>query len=152
MSETPTEKRCLNCDYILERLTEHRCPECAQPFDPTDPTTYGPLPARSGRLYLLLSIVATALSFLGPVLAALGDRGNSIPHRPLDYVDYLLLIMLGPTFPFGLWLHFAVVVRTVGPLFRRKVSVKHRYMMWTACLLSIAVLSAFLLITLRWGL
>lgn len=34
--------RCKNCQYSLEGLTGHRCPECGTPFDPNakpDPIT-----------------------------------------------------------------------------------------------------------------
>ena len=32
--------RCLDCEYNIAYLSEHRCPECGRPFDPNDPTTY----------------------------------------------------------------------------------------------------------------
>lgn len=32
--------RCKNCHYSLANLTEHRCPECGNAFDPNDPTTF----------------------------------------------------------------------------------------------------------------
>lgn len=31
--------RCLDCNYDLRGLTEHRCPECGRAFDPCDPWT-----------------------------------------------------------------------------------------------------------------
>ena len=31
---------CSACDYPLAFLTEHRCPECGQTFDPSDPESY----------------------------------------------------------------------------------------------------------------
>lgn len=34
--EREPELRCLACGYDLQGLSEHRCPECALPFDPTD--------------------------------------------------------------------------------------------------------------------
>lgn len=33
-SRIPEHYRCLNCDYVLARLEENRCPECGRPFDP----------------------------------------------------------------------------------------------------------------------
>lgn len=33
-------KQCLRCSYLLEGLPENRCPECGQPFDPADPSTW----------------------------------------------------------------------------------------------------------------
>ncbi|MGD8453869.1 MAG: hypothetical protein PVJ57_18800 [Phycisphaerae bacterium] len=33
-------KRCLDCGYILEGLSDNRCPECGRAFDPAVPKTY----------------------------------------------------------------------------------------------------------------
>lgn len=33
-------RRCLNCDYVLEHLSESRCPECGCAFDFNDPATF----------------------------------------------------------------------------------------------------------------
>lgn len=33
----PDDATCLGCGYALRGLNEHRCPECAREFDPTDP-------------------------------------------------------------------------------------------------------------------
>lgn len=32
--------RCLKCDYLLNNLAEHRCPECGTEFDPKVRATY----------------------------------------------------------------------------------------------------------------
>ncbi len=37
---TNSPPQCLDCDYWLVGLTEHRCPECGRPFNPADPTSY----------------------------------------------------------------------------------------------------------------
>ncbi len=49
-------KRCLACYYILDGLTESRCPECGRSFDLNDPTTYesGPNRRRPRRRTLIL--------------------------------------------------------------------------------------------------
>jgi hypothetical protein len=31
---------CVQCSYALDGLPERRCPECGQPFDPDEPTTF----------------------------------------------------------------------------------------------------------------
>jgi len=36
---TPT-MYCLTCDYVLDGLREHRCPECGRAFDPADPASF----------------------------------------------------------------------------------------------------------------
>jgi hypothetical protein len=37
---SPTDIYCRKCRYCLRGLDSHRCPECGQPFDPNDPTTF----------------------------------------------------------------------------------------------------------------
>ena len=32
--------RCLDCQYDLSKLSEHRCPECGREFDPNDPDSF----------------------------------------------------------------------------------------------------------------
>ncbi len=36
----PDAAVCIQCGYFLRRLEHPGCPECGQPFDPDDPTTY----------------------------------------------------------------------------------------------------------------
>jgi hypothetical protein len=43
------EAFCSTCDYRLRGLPEPVCPECGQPFDPDDPTTYAIEPRRRRR-------------------------------------------------------------------------------------------------------
>lgn len=31
---------CLSCEYDLQNLAEHRCPECGREFDPNDESTF----------------------------------------------------------------------------------------------------------------
>lgn len=55
---------CRTCSYDLRHLTEHRCPECGNAFDPEDPRTFRARPRQRvwwllGRLALLGIIVAT---------------------------------------------------------------------------------------------
>lgn len=60
--------RCLSCKYDLTHLTEHRCPECGRPFDPSDPSTFQ-VPPASNKKPLLRGIVLIAVSY--PVSFAL---------------------------------------------------------------------------------
>ena len=50
---------CLSCQYDLQNLTEHRCPECGRIFDPNDDRTFQS-PA-SSRLRLRVTSLALLL-------------------------------------------------------------------------------------------
>jgi len=53
----------LGCRYDLEHLRESACPECGRPFDPTDSSTFGPLPRRPIPWQALVSIACTIIFF-----------------------------------------------------------------------------------------
>lgn len=59
-------KRCLGCDYILDHLTEPRCPECGRGFDPLDPGTYraGAQRLWAGAPWVVVALVVAAGSIL----------------------------------------------------------------------------------------
>ena len=40
MTITRPHMSCLGCEYSLDGLAEHRCPECGRPFDPEDSTSF----------------------------------------------------------------------------------------------------------------
>lgn len=68
-------RRCAQCGYIVDGLSEHRCPECGSPFDPNDPRTYRTGPQRP----FLLSVrfwAAILLLFLLVALAAWYGRAS----------------------------------------------------------------------------
>ncbi len=60
---TPT-KYCLGCGYDLEHLGESGCPECGRTFDPTDSSTFGPLPRRPIPWQGWASIACTIIFFV----------------------------------------------------------------------------------------
>ena len=37
---------CRRCRYVLDSLSDHRCPECGRPFDPANRRTYRTTPHR----------------------------------------------------------------------------------------------------------
>jgi hypothetical protein len=49
--------RCKSCHYSLENLTEHRCPECGTPFDPTDPDTLSQRWTATDKLLFCLKLM-----------------------------------------------------------------------------------------------
>ena len=62
-SKTVTEPTmyCRACSYVLDGLTEHRCPECGRAFDPELRRTYRMRPKRRRR-WLILLLVALLFS------------------------------------------------------------------------------------------
>lgn len=55
---------CLTCQYDLRNLTEHRCPECGRPFDPSDECTFdGVSPGL--RLAVTIGLLVFAVSVIG---------------------------------------------------------------------------------------
>lgn len=57
---------CCKCGYILDGLTELRCPECGQPFDPQDPRTFRLTPRRVNHraLVVLMYLLPLTLALL----------------------------------------------------------------------------------------
>jgi hypothetical protein len=92
-ADTPATRYCLGCGYIIDHLTERRCPECGREFDPADIWTFTTVdPAdwqrirRRGLLGVVL-IVASAVPGAGVVMMPgfLGKVAAAVP----------LLVMLG---------------------------------------------------------
>jgi hypothetical protein len=57
---------CRKCSYIIDGLPENRCPECGQPFDPTDPRTFrfAPRVPKNRALVVLMYLLPLAVSLL----------------------------------------------------------------------------------------
>ncbi len=133
--------RCLNCGYCLIGLVERRCPECARPFDLTDPSTFSTKPPlirwRFWLPGLLLAIGAGLLIFLviflsgvgigwGATLAAPVSIGVILGYRcrvrPVAYVLLVLTALVGifvALFSFeitGLLCSVIAFVITFGPM------------------------------------
>jgi len=60
---------CRNCWYILDGLSEHRCPECGRPFDPDNRRTYHTRP-RARWWWRTLARTAIVLFILLAIAAA----------------------------------------------------------------------------------
>ena len=59
---------CRQCGYMLFGLSEDRCPECGQPFDPADRSTFRRYPPTTWGervVLVLLVVVALAASVIG---------------------------------------------------------------------------------------
>lgn len=101
--------RCLSCGYVLDGLSEARCPECARPFDVRNPRSYSTKPPFLAWTYwfpgLMLAIVG---SLLGSVwLIQMGNWGWSlwfaVPFAGGSLIGYgvrsrwFVLVLLGIT-------------------------------------------------------
>lgn len=56
--------RCKSCDYSLENLPEHRCPECGRAFDPNDPQTWNMPGERQRKRARLIGLIVLAALIL----------------------------------------------------------------------------------------
>lgn len=59
------EKYCRDCGYVLNGLSENRCPECGRPFDPEDAKSYLRHRRRIGRTAVCAALLVAALIALG---------------------------------------------------------------------------------------
>ena len=58
--------RCKSCHYSLKGLTEHRCPECGQPFDPNAFASKPGIPiARITWIWVSLALPALVVFYIG---------------------------------------------------------------------------------------
>ena len=124
---------CLECGYDLRGLPEARCPECGQPFDLADATTFVSR-LRSGTRYLAAAIVG-GLAMASPLVVAwlndlydLGERFDAILE---------VLWPLGPVLLIGgFMVEWAVLVGSYKGLFGEPFRYAHRTMLAVAFAIS----------------
>ncbi len=102
--------RCLACGYILEHLTEPRCPECGRPFDPHDSTTYRCLRDPSAEVWL----AALALAITASMLAIAVDSRFDSPG-----VGFALVVA-------GIAANIVVLVRSLIALLKSPLKTRFR--------------------------
>ena len=127
----PEAKRCLDCGYILDHLTELRCPECGRVFNPTNPWSYTGSPQSCRPL--LAATVCAALLQSAPILV---------------YVEqlacvYVVLAVLGAV------IHVWVIVAAIRLLPMPRAAVANRATGALAALLSVLLLPVPCLLSLR---
>jgi hypothetical protein len=114
--------RCLHCDYIIDNLSENRCPECGRTFDLRDARTHyvgGPLSHVSRRLlkppglFLHGATIAAALAVMEP-------RSRVQLEDSLGWTGVVAPIILA-TWLLRLGLRIAIGVRRHMPVFRPRL-------------------------------
>jgi hypothetical protein len=86
------DRFCLTCGYALHGLSEPRCPECGQPFDPKDPRTFvRKQPIRSA----LFSPWVAALFGYGGTSLAHGCTAAALASMLLGPLEQEALVALG---------------------------------------------------------
>src|SRR4051794_33949091 len=80
---------CKTCHYCLAGLSQHRCPECAQAFDPLDSSTFEASPRPRPRWWrrLLLAVSLYPLMVLILLYATWGAAAISLGHVPIPSLD-----------------------------------------------------------------
>ena len=75
---------CLQCSYILEGLTENRCPECGRPFDPEQSSTYTTRPwkPKNRIVIVFMYLLPLALTFASFVPATPGSGPDTAMACP----------------------------------------------------------------------
>lgn len=121
--------RCKTCHYSLTGLTEHRCPECGNAFDPNDPNTFehAPFPPNAWR-YFSNAILLVLGTYLAGMLfhwirvsadhtvhpdhgVAMADWGWSFKALTAAYLAWRTSLYLVPPILLG-YLVFSIVSRT----------------------------------------
>ncbi len=145
MNPPETGKRCRGCAYRLQGLTEHRCPECGRPFDPSDRTTFHTRLA-SGKLFLALSVACGLASAVGPALAWLDDTGIfSISNTPLGSA---VVVLVGSLLAGGGGGTIVMIKACADVLKQRRHEPQDRVFHWAAIVVSSATAVAW---AVAWG-
>jgi hypothetical protein len=96
--------RCLSCQYDLRDLPENRCPECGREFDPSDPTTFGPLhPVRAMTWWgfcLTSALICAVIIFAPYVVWSLVSRRDW--HATFPYAILGTAVLTAVAWAFGL--------------------------------------------------
>jgi hypothetical protein len=128
-------KRCIKCGYILDGLTDSRCPECGQEFDLRWPESYFTgRPKYAGWEYLLLALLAPL------ACAAITAMILDLSRRVIPASHIWMFLFLGTqlvTFATELY----IAVRSAREL-QRPASLRQRRICWVIAL-ALSLLAAF---------
>ena len=135
---------CLKCAYDLQGLPEPRCPECGQPFDPADATTFM-IKQRSGKRYLAAAIVVASGMVL-PLVLRLDDVWRV-------FVFLIPVFVVGGTF-----IQAGVAIRSFQGLFTEqrsryshRVALAAAFVISGACVMAVMGLAWMLVDLMRLG-
>lgn len=94
---------CLGCGYRLMNLPSQTCPECGRWFDPSDPTTFGPIQKRRLSIGLVLAFsgihfVMTIVLFFYSFSKTMEAFDNpSLTSKPItDLANIAVSILMQP--------------------------------------------------------
>jgi len=146
MPHPEPKKRCLGCAYILDGLPENRCPECGQPFDPDDPTTFN-TSVLSGRLLLAAAVFCGLATAVGPIIAKLSDLGL-LRLWDHGWAEYSLLVLCPCLIAGGLGFSVVIIKTCADALAYHRHEVRARKSFSAAIVVSsltvVAWLAAFI--------
>ncbi len=99
--ENVAPKQCRGCGYIIDHLTEPRCPECGRQFDPDDPRTYWISRADTKRVIVrrLIKGAAGIALTLVPILV-LSTSTSGMPDLLFELMWLWATVSLGAGFGF----------------------------------------------------
>ena len=88
---------CLRCGYALDGVVDNRCPECARPFRPEKPRTFGTTPrdrflAHRTLLALFLGILVVVTAIVGGYLLCVLVGFWVFPGSNIAPVPFLLTL------------------------------------------------------------
>ena len=111
---------CSKCKYDLKGLTEHRCPECGQPFEPDNPMTYVQCPWVHQPRNILVGLVLILLVIFWCVI-----EGRELQmFFDLDSFIWVFGIVAA-----GLWMCFGPVI-AYRAIMKALFGVRHQEQGW----------------------
>jgi hypothetical protein len=69
MDQAPSRAFCTRCDYPVTEVAARTCPECGQPFDPADPTTFSARPTARRRRWTRRAVYLARMILLVELVA-----------------------------------------------------------------------------------
>jgi len=73
---------CRRCGYVLDGLSDHRCPECGRPFDPANRRTYRTTPRRRWSWKIIGALIGFGVVAIPTVVLAIDIYFNTDPGSP----------------------------------------------------------------------
>lgn len=132
-------RRCTECDYIVDHLTEHRCLECGCVFDPNDPAANANgRGGRSGIRLLLAAVLVPSVSFVTNFIASFVGGGTyKVVSRATFVLQFVVVVAVFAairkkryTNPIALWAAAVLSLLALGVLGRMLLFVGRNTLFW----------------------